>query len=284
MSQIIAVINDKGGVAKTTTASNLGTALWLLGYKVLLVDTDQQCNLTQVMDRNSTKPDEDGKCHTLFEWLMDAKDSPINERYNGLDFIPSSRLMANAQRELVGVSGHEMLLKRRLKLVSDMYDYIIIDSIPGGKNVINTNILVAADQVIIPVEADVFSLTGTPNLRSFISEVCENYEKKIQVLGYLLVKYDAHTRLGKQVKAFFQSDSPTLCGKLLPVQIRTCQKAKESQGYEQTLFEYAPESTAADDYMMLAERLSGCKARRKTWTPQVWGKKANEAFNNFKNL
>jgi len=277
MARIIAILNDKGGVAKTTTTANLGTALWLLGKKVLMVDTDQQCNLTQMLDQKSMLPDEDGY-HTLYEWLRDRNNIPINERYDGLDFVPSSRQMANATQELTGVAGHEMLLSRRLSLVSNDYDYILIDCVPGGKSLMNINTLVACDSVIIPTEASVFSIKGAPNLLSFINEVSENYEKNIQILGYLLVKFNPRTSLGREVKDFYR-DSPTLGGPLIPVQIRSCQRCNECAAEEMSLFEYAPDSTAAEDYMHLAEWLTGIP-RRKGWIPRVWGERSKLAFQN----
>ena len=281
MAQIIAILNDKGGVAKTTTTANLATALWLLGKKVLVVDTDQQCNLTMMMDKTSIMPAEDGMPMTMWEWLHDIKRIPVYERYDGLDYIPSSRQMANASEYLFQQNRREYFLSKRLNLVRDEYDYILIDCIPGGKNLMNTNVLTAADSVIIPTEASFFSVQGTPNLMNFIREIRADFEKELPVMGYLLVKYDRNTVLGRQVKEFYQSPSPTLGGPLFPVQIRRCQRCNESPGSEQTLYEYAPDSTAADDYMMLAEFLTGKRPRPKKWTPEVWGKRANDAFVHF---
>lgn len=282
MAQIIAVLNDKGGVAKTTTTANLGTALWLLGKKVLLVDTDQQCNLTLIMDKTSLLPIDDGGPATLYEWFNDIQRIPVFERYPGLDYIPSSRRMADATESLSQKVANEKLLQKRLNLIRDQYDYILIDCIPGGKNLVNTNVLVAADSLIVPTEASFFSVQGAPNLLHFIDEVREGYDKELPIMGYLLVKFDRNTNLGKEVKRYYNNSKNNIGGPLFPIQIRRCQRCNESPGSEMTLFEYAPDSTAADDYMRLAEHILGINVRKKSWVPSVWGKKSKEAYDDFK--
>lgn len=282
MAQIIAVLNDKGGVAKTTTTANLGTALWLLGKKVLLVDTDQQCNLTLIMDKTSLLPIDDGGPATLYEWFHDINRIPVFERYPGLDYIPSSRRMADASESLSQKVASEKLLQKRLAMIQDAYDYILIDCIPGGKNLVNTNVLVASDSIIVPTEASFFSVQGAPNLLHFIDEVREGYDKPLPIMGYLLVKFDRNTTLSKEVKNYYSGASNKNGGPLFPIQIRRCQRCNESPGSEMTLFEYAPSSTACDDYMRLAEHILGLKVRKKSWTPEVWGKKCKVAFAQFK--
>jgi len=282
MAKIISILNDKGGVAKTTTTANLGTALWLLGKKVLLVDTDQQCNLTFTLDRTAMDVASDGKPKTLYEWLLDINRIPVFSRYEGLDFIPSSREMANANDFLSNKMGRESYLSKRLDLIKDEYDYILIDCAPGGKNLMNTNVLAASDAVIIPAESDIFSIQGAPNLLIFINEVREYSGKELPILGYLLVKFEANTRMGREVKNYYTTAS-NLGGPLFPVQIRKCKDCREAPQGEMTLFEYAPSSTAADDYMRVAEKLIESKARKKSWTPAAWGKKASDAYKEFLN-
>lgn len=270
MAEIIAIINDKGGVAKTTTTANLGTALWLLGKKVLLVDTDQQCNLTQIMDLGSLMAHDDGKSRTLFEWLLDITRIPIYERYEGLDFIPSSRKMSDIEERLGGIKDKKHLLEQRLDLLRKEYDYILIDCTPGGKNLINSNVLVASDSVIVPIEASFFSVQGTPNLLHFINEIRQDYKKALPVLGYLLVKYNERTRLGREVQQYYSGNS-NIESMLFKTSIRVCQRCNESPGQEMTLFEYSPECSAAADYMRLAQELSGIK-KDSRWNSKKWSK------------
>ena len=282
MARVIAIINDKGGVAKTTTTANLGTALWLLGKKVLLIDTDQQCNLTQIMGVEALEPQEDGRPMTLFEWLAEPQRIPVYERYDGLDFIPSSREMRNLDRAIGSASGRDTFLRRRLNQIRDDYDFILIDCVPGGKNLSNMNVLAAADEIIVPAEASAFSVNGTPNLKSFFDEVRENVKedpRSLPVLGYLLVRFNGRTSLGKEVRDFYDTPSPALDGPLFPVAIRQCQKCNESPLQEMTLYEYAPDSTAAQDYMTLAQHITGITT---TDTPRQWGEKAKAAFAKYK--
>lgn len=278
MALTIAILNDKGGVAKTTTAASLGTALWLLGKKVLLVDTDQQCNLTFMMDRTSM---DDTSLPNLYEWFHDKNAYPVFERYPGLDFIPSSRKMVDLQIELVSATRREEKLRKMLAPLSAQYDYILIDCAPGGKNLVNQNVLVASDAIIIPSKTDIFTLQGTPNLLSFIREIRQDWEKRLPIMGYLLVNYEGGTRLGREVKGYFADFEEQLGAPLLPVQIRKCQRCVEAPRDEQTVFEYAPDCTAADDYMMLAERIAARQPRPKRWTPEAWGKKARDAYREF---
>lgn len=279
MAEIIAILNDKGGVAKTTTTATLGTALWLLGKKVLLVDTDQQCNLTFMMDRTVMVDAQDSP--TLYKWFHDPSCCPIFERYPGLDFVPSSRKMVDLQMELVSASRREEKLSKMLRALKDEYDYILIDCAPGGKNLVNQNVLVAADSVIIPTKTDIFTLQGTPNLLNFVREIRQEWEKELPILGYLLVSYESGTKLGKEVKGYFGHSTEQLGAPLIPVQIRKCQRCVEAPRDEQTVFEYAPDCTAADDYMMLAEKITGKVPRKKTWNPTSWGTKARNAYEAF---
>lgn len=281
MARVIAIINDKGGVAKTTTTANLGTALWLLGKKVLLIDTDQQCNLTQILGVSALEPQEDGRPMTLFEWLNEPGRIPVYERYEGLDFIPSSREMRNIDRAIGSASGRDTFLRRRLNLVKNDYDFVLIDCVPGGKNLSNMNVLAAADEIIVPAEASAFSVNGTPNLKSFFDEVRENVKenpKSLPVLGYLLVRFNGRTSLSKEVREFYNTPSENLDGPLFPVAIRQCQKCNECPLQEMTLYEYAPDSTAAQDYMTLALHITGMEAQE---TPKQWGERARKAFEKY---
>lgn len=280
MALTIAILNDKGGVAKTTTTATLGTALWLLGKKVLLIDTDQQCNLTFMMDRTAMGDD---TLPNLYQWFHDRQCFPIFERYPGLDFIPSSRRMVDLQIELVSATRREEKLSKMLAPLRQQYDYILIDCAPGGKNLVNQNVLVASDAIIIPTKTDIFTLQGTPNLLRFIDEIRQDWEKRLPILGYLLVNYEGGTRLGREVKTYFADYEERLGAPLLPVQIRKCQRCVEAPRDEQTVFEYAPDSTAADDYMMLAERIASRQPRPRRWTPEAWGRKAHKAYTDFIN-
>ena len=255
MTKIISFLNHKGGVAKTTTCANLATALWILGKKVLIIDTDQQCNLSGVLGFSQKEGDP-----TLSEWLKEPVPAPIYIRYDGLEYIPASKALRNMEAELLNKRSRETILARKLEQVKVEYDYVVIDCAPGN-SVLNDNAMSASDSIIIPTECSGFSLQGMQNLLMSIKEIQQEIKPDLQIEGYLLVKYDKQTKIAKEVSRYFekQSEVPTLKTK-----IRKCVKFDESPLGHQTIFEYAPESNGAEDYMRLAEELTGEK-RPKDW-------------------
>ena len=262
MTKIISFLNHKGGVAKTTTCANLATALWIMGKKVLIIDTDQQCNLSGVLGFSQKEGDP-----TLIEWLKEPVPAPIYIRYDGLEYIPASKALRNMEAELLNKRSRETILARKLEQVKAEYDYVVIDCAPGN-SVLNDNAMSASDSIIIPTECSGFSLQGMQNLLMSIKEIQQEIKPNLQIEGYLLVKYDKQTKIAKEVSRYFekQSDVPTLKTK-----IRKCVKFDESPLGHQTIFEYAPESNGAEDYMRLAEELTGEKR------PKDWKKKAIKA-------
>ena len=262
MTKIISFLNHKGGVAKTTTCANLATALWIMGNKVLIIDTDQQCKLTGVLGFSQKEGDP-----TLSEWLKEPVPAPIYIRYDGLEYIPASKALRNMEAELLNKRSRETILARKLEQVKAEYDYVVIDCAPGN-SVLNDNAMSASDSIIIPTECSGFSLQGMQNLLMSIKEIQQEIKPNLQIEGYLLVKYDKQTKIAKEVSRYFekQSDVPTLKTK-----IRKCVKFDESPLGHQTIFEYAPESNGAEDYMRLAEELTGEKR------PKDWKKKAIKA-------
>lgn len=255
MTKIISFLNHKGGVAKTTTCANLATALWILGKKVLVIDTDQQCNLSGVLGFSQKEGDP-----TLSDWLKEPVPAPVYIRYEGLDYIPASKALRNMEAELLNKRSRETILARKLDQVKNEYDYVVIDCAPGD-SVLNDNALSASDAVIIPTECSGFSLQGMQNLLLAIHEIQSEINPNLSIEGYLLVKYDKQTRIAKEVSRYFekQSEVPTMKTK-----IRKCVKFDESPLGHQTIFEYAPESNGAEDYMRLAEEMTGAK-RPKNW-------------------
>lgn len=286
---VISLLHDKGGCAKTTTCVNLSFALWLLGKKVLMIDTDPQCNMTDTVDSTVHRE----AVATIYDWLRDKVpgqelELPIYTRYEGLDYIPGSHSMANINAELQLMYNRENRLKEFLDLpypdtnvkIRDAYDFVFIDCAPGGETLMNTNALVASDGVIVPTEAGIYSVQGQPRLLNYIQKVHDQLHCNVQILGYLLIRWNERRAISRDVRNFY-SDINEVKGPLFPVPIRECVRCTESVAYEQSLYEYAPDSTAADDYMRLAERLIGQKARPKSWTPQKWGQIANAAFEQF---
>lgn len=274
MGKIIAIINDKGGVAKTTTVMNLGAALWLYGKKVLLVDTDKQCNLTNTLDKTCR---EEGT-RTIYDWMTDGVNSevPVYERYPSLNFIPSSVNVDLLPEALAGQKWKELFLQKRLARLVNDYDYILIDCAPGCGSLMNTNALVAADEIIVPVRCDDYSIQGTGIIGPTVESINEGRAVPLEIRGFLVTQYE-NTKIGKEVVQFLKSSNlPNMRTK-----IRKCVKCATMLRQQSSLFEFDADSTAADDYMMLAEEIIGVKARNKKFTPTVWSNQAGSAYDKF---
>lgn len=271
MVKIICNLNYKGGVGKTTTTYNLGVALWTLGKRVLLIDTDAQCNLSGLIGFSQKEGDA-----TFYEWMVnDEQDMPVYEQYEGLYYVPASRDLSNLESLLMNRRSREKVLAKKLAPWTQpgadgntALDYILIDCAPKD-GIVNDNALSASDYVLIPTECSGFSLQGMQNLLFSIQDVRENLNEKLEILGFLLVKYDRMTRISRQVTEYFEQNYRT---KVFATKIRRNVKFDESPLANQGILEYAPDSNGAEDYMRLAEELTG------ETRPEDWKQKAAHAW------
>lgn len=249
MAIIISILNYKGGVGKTTTTISLGTALWILGKKVLLIDSDQQCNLSGLLGFSQTEGD-----NTLSEWLLDDKCSaPVYQHYDGMHYIPASKKLKETQVYMMNRMNRERILSKKLNKIRDTYDYILIDCAPND-GLINSNALSASDKILIPMECAGFSLQGMQDLLDSINEVKENINEGLDILGFLVTKYNSKTRISRKILAFFDKAYPD---KVFRTKIRNSVKFDETPLQNQSIFEYFIESNGAEDYMRLAEEITG---------------------------
>lgn len=271
MTKVIAVLNYKGGVGKSTTTYNLGVALWILGKKVLLIDTDAQCNLSGLIGFDQTAGDS-----TFYEWMKDDDvNMPIYALYDGLSYVPASKALSTLEGALIGKRNRERILSKKLSAYLQpnedgnyIFDYILIDCAPKD-GVVNDNAMSASDYVLIPTECSGFSLQGMQNLLFSIQDIHDNINDKLDILGFLMVKYDRQTRISKQVTEYF---SDHFSDKMFKTRIRKNIKFDESPLVNQGIFEYAPESNGAEDYMSLAEEITGAKR------PSDWRDRAVKAW------
>ncbi len=204
MGETIAIINQKGGCGKTTTAVNLAAALSLLGKKVLLIDIDPQGNATTGLgiEKNEIK-------HTIYT-VLSGEDAPedaiIRTDIDGLDLIPSNISLSGAEVELSREIGGDFILKGCMDGISYDYDYILID-VPPSLGLLTINALIASDSVIIPIQAEYYALEGMADLMKVMDLVKNRLESPSKIKGVLLTLYDSRTRLGrevyKNVKNFF---------------------------------------------------------------------------------
>ena len=271
MTKVIAVLNYEGGVGKSTTTYNLGVALWILGKKVLLIDTDAQCNLSGLIGFDQTAGDS-----TFYEWMKDDDvNMPIYALYDGLSYVPASKALSTLEGALIGKRNRERILSKKLSAYLQpnedgnyIFDYILIDCAPKD-GVVNDNAMSASDYVLIPTECSGFSLQGMQNLLFSIQDIHDNINDKLDILGFLMVKYDRQTRISKQVTEYF---SDHFSDKMFKTRIRKNIKFDESPLVNQGIFEYAPESNGAEDYMSLAEEITGAKR------PSDWRDRAVKAW------
>ncbi|MCB0063070.1 MAG: ParA family protein [Caldilineaceae bacterium] len=246
-AKIYCFVNQKGGVAKTTTAVNLGAYVAAAGRRVLVVDTDAQGNAT-----TSLGIDPRELSVSIYNVLIDSVPAQqaitLTERV-GLDLIPASPDLAGAEVELARVMARERLLTRALQPIRDQYDYIFIDD-PPSLGLLTINGLTAADGVVIPVQCEYLALEGLSLLLGTIQQVRDVLNEQLAMTGVLLTMYDGRTNLGQQVVQEVQNYFPD---KVFRTIIPRSVRLSEAPSYGQTILSYAPSSTGALAYQALAQ-------------------------------
>lgn len=239
--KVIAITNQKGGVGKTTTALALHDELKLKGYKVLLIDTDQQQSSTKQF-----RAVVEGE-YTLYDVLMNEcdLDTAIQHLDRG-DIVAADELLKRMDVALDGMKKY-LFMKNAISKMKSEYDYIIIDC-PPALNTILLNNLTACDEVIIPITCEMMSLEGLVDLSRTINDVRETTNPNIKVSGLLLIKYKKNTNLTKQLVQQLSSFEKLFDTKTFETTIRESVKQSEAHTVRQSIFEYAPNSTTAVDY------------------------------------
>lgn len=259
MTKSIGIINQKGGVGKTTTATNLGAALAFLGKKVLMVDMDAQANLTTHLGYGAKDDMQGGEIEDLplesstYDLLKGNKKAAeiLIHRGSNIDLIPSSLLLSAADLELGGMVGRELLLKRGLQQVKDQYDVVLIDC-PPALGLLSLNALAAVDEVIIPVQSEYLALHGVRQLLDTIDQVRQIYNPSLEVGGVLICLHDNRRRLARAVSDTIRAYFGEL---VFDSVIRSNVALAEAPSCGQTIFEYAPKSSGAEDYESLAKEV-----------------------------
>lgn len=247
MKEIIAVINQKGGVGKSTTTQSIGAGIALKGYKVLYIDMDAQSNLSYTMGADLKKL-------TVLDLLnKDAITEQVIQHTDQGDIIPASPALAGADG-VITATGKEYRLKEALEPVKDMYDYIVIDT-PPALGILIINALTAASGVVIPAQADIYSLQGINQLHNTIQAVKQYCNPDLKVKGIVLTKYSNRTVLSREVAEMLEETAGQYEMKLYKSTIREAVAIRESQASQQNVFSYAPKSKVADDYRALVEEI-----------------------------
>lgn len=250
MARIYTIVNQKGGVGKTTTAINLGAYLGYYGQRVLLVDIDPQANATSSLgvDKNTVR---NGTYEVLIRSVPVGPQVLHNPRLK-LSLLPSTQALAGSEVELVEMPRRESRLREALHNVEDRYDYILIDC-PPSLGLLTVNGLVAASNgLIIPVQCEYLALEGLGQLTDTINRVRSGLFPDLEVRGVVLTMYDGRTRLASDVVGEVRKFFPDLVFEtVIPRSIRLA----EAPSYGIPISIYAPESNAAKAYAALAREL-----------------------------
>ncbi|MDP1629769.1 MAG: AAA family ATPase [bacterium] len=249
MSKIIALANQKGGTAKTTTAVNLAAYLAALGKSTLLVDLDPQSNTTSSVGIASPAPEPH-----IYQALIgqsQAKSIIHQTPIFGFDVIPAGIALAGALVELTGLANREFRLYNLLKPIKANYDFILIDT-PPSLGLLTLNGLAACDEVIIPVQCEYLALEGIAQLLETVNLINKNLKKNIKVLGALLVMYDRMSRLNRAVAKEMRRNFP---GYIFNAVIPRNISLAEAPSFGKTILQFAPYSHGAKAYRQLAQEI-----------------------------
>ncbi|MBU0516371.1 MAG: AAA family ATPase [Proteobacteria bacterium] len=249
MGRVIAIVNQKGGVGKTTTAVNLGAYLAWLGKFVLLVDIDPQANATSGLGIDQTKLT-NGVYNTLIEPIT-FREIIKGTGHQGYKVAPATPDLAGARVELVNLDNREYKLQQALLEVKNDYDYIIVDC-PPSLDLLTLNGLVASDEVLIPVQAEYLALEGLGQLLNTINLIKENLKPELNVLGALVTMYDKRNRLARQVLNELRQHFPhRVFSTIVPRNVRLT----EAPSFGQTILSYDAKSVGGKAYESLAREV-----------------------------
>lgn len=261
---VYSIANQKGGCGKTTLTLSLGASLTKMGYRVCLVDFDAQANLT--MGLGYSRPDELPVTivHIVDEIIKDGFDldkskSLKEKRYllnsQGMDFVPSSIDLANSENILINTISRETVLKRFIDYIKKDYDFVLIDCMPS-LNILTINALNASDKVLIPVQAQFFSVKGLELLLKTIMKIRESLNPNLAISGVLINMFDYRYNFHNEV-ADVITETYGKHLKVFNARIPSSVKVTEAQARGKSIFEYDADGKVSESYNLFAKELIG---------------------------
>lgn len=248
MGTIISIINQKGGVGKTTTAVNLSAYMADRGKRTLLVDADSQGNSTSGLSKDVEISSD------IYEVLLNdvpARDAVVKTAVKKLSLLPASMDLAGAEIEMAPLPHRERLMKEKLDALREDYDYIFIDC-PPSLGLITLNALVASDSIIVPIQAEFYALEGLSQLVKTVQAVTRKMNPRLKILGILLTMFDGRTNLSLQVaeevKKYFGNQ-------VFKTVIPRTVKLSEAPSFGESIMTYAPKSKGAEAYKKLCREV-----------------------------
>lgn len=247
MTKIIAVLNHKGGVGKTTTTINLAAALQQKKKRVLAIDMDGQANLTESFGLSIEEE------QTVYGAMKGKYPLPLVEMAGGVTVVPSCLDLSAAEAELINEPGRELILSGLIAKSLDhrKFDYILIDC-PPSLGLLTLNALTAADYLIIPVQAQFLAMRGMAKIMNVIATVQERLNPKLAIGGIVITQFDKRKTLNKSVAELVKD---SFCDKVFKTVIRDNVSLAEAPIKGKNIFEYSKNSNGAKDYMALAQEV-----------------------------
>jgi chromosome partitioning protein len=256
MTRIVAVANQKGGVAKTTTVHSLGVALAQAGRKILLVDLDPQASLTWAA---GIDPDElERSMHEVLLRRSKAADAVLATEVDGLSVLPSTIDLAGAEMHLLTKTGREYVLRKALDRIREDYDIVLIDC-PPSLGILTINGLTAADEVLIPLQCEALGQRGVVQLMETIDDVRAYTNRDLKIRGVVATMFDGRTKLAHQV---VEEVRHTHGLEVFDPPVPKSVKVAEAPGQGRSVLEHAPKSRGAVAYRELAEAIFSTKPKK----------------------